>query len=108
MESIWTDPSTPTYAAKADAATKLYAGGLGVIPKERARIDMGYTIAEREEMQTWDQEEMSGLLGAYTLGPGAVVPAPIAAPTTSAGTGALSAPEASTAPAKPAPKAPAK
>jgi hypothetical protein len=79
METVWTDPATPTYAAKADAATKLYAGGLGVIPKERARIDMGYSITEREEMQVWDQEEMQGLLGAYTVGPGAVVPAPIAA-----------------------------
>lgn len=57
MESIWRDPSTPTYAAKADAATKLYANGLGVIPRERARIDMGYSIAEREEMAVWDQQE---------------------------------------------------
>ena len=57
MESIWRDPSTPTYAAKADAASKLYAGGLGVIPKERARIDMGYSIAERIEMQGWDETE---------------------------------------------------
>jgi hypothetical protein len=68
MESIWRDPSTPTYAAKADAATKLYAGGAGVIPKERARIDMGYSPQEREEMQTWDQQEATQLLQA--LGPG--------------------------------------
>jgi hypothetical protein len=81
MESVWSDPSTPTYAAKADAAAKLYANGAGVIPKERARIDMGYTIAEREEMQTWDEEEAKGLLGAYTAGPlGGVIDAPIAAP----------------------------
>jgi Phage portal protein, SPP1 Gp6-like len=65
MESVWTDPATPTYAAKADAATKLYAGGLGVIPKERARIDMGYSVAERQEMTVWDeQENPMGLLGA--------------------------------------------
>jgi len=57
MESVWRDPSTPTYAAKADAASKLYANGVGVIPKERARIDMGYSIAERLEMQKWDQQE---------------------------------------------------
>ena len=57
MESIWRDPSTPTYAAKADAATKLYAGGLGVIPRERARIDLGYSVAERAEMEKWDAKE---------------------------------------------------
>jgi len=65
METVWRDPSTPTYTAKADAATKLYANGMGVIPKERARIDMGYTIAEREEMAAWDEQEspMNMLLG---------------------------------------------
>ena len=65
LETVWRDPSTPTYAAKADAATKLYAGGMGVIPKERARIDMGYTIAEREEMAAWDTQEnpMAQLMG---------------------------------------------
>ncbi len=65
MESIWRDPSTPTYSARADAATKLYGGGLGVIPKERARIDIGYSVAERAEMTVWDaQENPMGLLGA--------------------------------------------
>lgn len=66
METIWRDPSTPTYAAKADAATKLYGGGVGVIPRERARIDMGYSITEREEMRKWDEEEAAlglGLMG---------------------------------------------
>lgn len=65
LETVWRDPSTPTYAAKADAATKLYANGMGVIPKERARIDMGYTIAEREEMAAWDTQEnpMAALMG---------------------------------------------
>lgn len=66
METIWRDPSTPTYAAKADAATKLYGNGTGVIPRERARIDMGYSIKEREEMRRWDEEEAAmglGLIG---------------------------------------------
>lgn len=57
MESIWRDPSTPTYAAKADAASKLYNQGQGVIPKERARIDMGYSIEERRQMKVWDEQE---------------------------------------------------
>lgn len=66
LETIWRDPSTPTYAAKADAAVKLYSNGVGVIPKEQARIDMGYSIAQREEMRKWDEEEAAlglGLMG---------------------------------------------
>ena len=63
METIWMDPSTPTYAAKADAAVKLYAGGVGVIPKEQARIDMGYSISQREEMRIWDEQEAAAGLG---------------------------------------------
>lgn len=61
MESIWSDPSTPTYAAKADAAAKLYAAGQGVIPKKRARYDMGYSISEVTEMEVWDEEEIPAL-----------------------------------------------
>jgi hypothetical protein len=68
LESVWRDPSTPTYAAKADAVTKLYANGAGVIGKERARIDLGYSIAEREEMRAWDAEEnpLGQLAGMYS------------------------------------------
>ena len=75
METIWRDPSTPTYAAKADAATKLYGNGTGVIPRERARIDMGYSVQEREEMRRWDEEEAAlglGLVGTmYSSDPSA-------------------------------------
>ena len=67
LESVWRDPSTPTYASKADAAAKLYANGAGVIPKERARLDLGYSITEREEMRAWDAEEnpLGQLAGMY-------------------------------------------
>lgn len=76
MESIWRDPSTPTYASKADAASKLYANGAGVIPKERARIDLGYTEAERAEMKKWDEEENPlGLLSSLTGASGPIDPA---------------------------------
>ncbi|QFG10384.1 portal protein [Mycobacterium phage Anthony] len=60
METIWRDPSTPTYAAKADAAAKLVGT---VIPRERARVDMGYSVAERTEMRRWDEEEAALGLG---------------------------------------------
>ena len=80
MEAKWRDPSTPTYAAKADAAAKLYANGMGVIPRERARIDIGYTEIERLEMQKWDKEEdaMAQLAGMYGEQPGTASSSPAA------------------------------
>jgi len=89
MEAIWADPSTPTYAAKADAASKLYASGTGVIPKEQARIDMGYSIETRLQMQEWDKQEsaalqLAGMYGAPTGAPNPKPVAPSAVPATSA------------------------
>lgn len=57
LETVWRDPSTPTFASKADAVTKLYNSGQGIIPLERARIDMGYSIEERRQMRDWDAED---------------------------------------------------
>ncbi|APL99605.1 portal protein [Mycobacterium phage Camperdownii] len=67
LEALWADPSTPTYAAKADAATKLYGQGMGVIPREQARIDMGYSVETRRQMREWDKEEnpVGQLAGLY-------------------------------------------
>lgn len=66
LESVWRDPSTPTFAAKADGVTKLHAGG--IIPTEQARIDMDYTDLQREQMRVWDKEnpmnQLNALLGA--------------------------------------------
>lgn len=63
IEAILTDPSTPTYAAKADAAVKL-TGGKPIIPVQQARRDMKYSPAELEQMRVWDQEEKIEYLGA--------------------------------------------
>jgi hypothetical protein len=79
LETVWRDPSTPTYASKADAATKLYASGAGIIPLERARIDMGYTIAEREEMRAWDDENPMATLSQLYGRPQAVPEPPVGA-----------------------------
>lgn len=57
LEAVWADPATPTYAAKADAVVKLYNGGQGVIPLERARMDMGYSEEERAEMAVHDEAD---------------------------------------------------
>ncbi|GGM64712.1 hypothetical protein GCM10012275_39150 [Longimycelium tulufanense] len=64
LETVWRDPATPTYASKADAASKLYANGMGIIPLERARIDMGYTSEERREMRRWDAHTPTSQLAA--------------------------------------------
>jgi hypothetical protein len=79
LETVWRDPSTPTYASKADAATKLYASGAGIIPLERARIDMGYTIAEREEMRAWDDSNPMATLAQLYGRPQAVPEPPVGA-----------------------------
>lgn len=71
LESVWRDPSTPTWAAKADAASKLYGNGNGVIPKQQARIDMGYNAAEREQMEDWDKDAPALQLAAVMGRPGA-------------------------------------
>lgn len=63
METIWRDPATPTFAAKADAVTKLYGNGQGVIPLERARMDLGYSVEERNQMLEWDKDNPVNQLG---------------------------------------------
>ena len=65
LDAILADPSTPTYAAKADAAMKL-TGGKAIIPVKQARIDMEYTPAARAQMELWDAEERIEYLGALT------------------------------------------
>lgn len=61
LEAVWRDPSTPTYAAKADGVTKLYANGMGIITKRRAREDMGYSEEEIREMEDQERAEQGEL-----------------------------------------------
>lgn len=55
LETVWRNPATPTVAQKADATVKLHAEG--IIPLEQARIDMGYTPAQRLEMRAMEAAE---------------------------------------------------
>lgn len=48
LETVWRDPATPTYAAKADAVTKLFTAG--IIPLQVAWEDMGYSAERRRVM----------------------------------------------------------
>ena len=75
METIWRDPSTPTYAAKADAVTKLVSSG--IIPVERARIDLGYSEVERQQMRQWDTESSTSQLSALLGGGMTQIPSPM-------------------------------
>ena len=62
METVWRDPSTPTFQAKADAVQKAF--GSGIVPLEQARIDMGYSPEQRRQMAEWDKASPQGQLAA--------------------------------------------
>lgn len=74
METLWRNPATPTFAAKADAVVKLATAstpdGRPVIPIERARVDLGYSVEEREEMEQWDRQSATSQLAAFVTPPG--------------------------------------
>lgn len=55
LETVWRDPSTPTFAAKSDGITKLHQQG--IIPTEQARIDLGYSDIQRKEMEKMDKSD---------------------------------------------------
>lgn len=49
LETVWRNPSTPTQAAKADAAVKMHAAGLSDL--HQARVDYGYSRATIKAME---------------------------------------------------------
>ena len=51
LETVWRNPATPTQAAKADAAVKMYASGEGLADKRQARIDYGYSMSTIQAME---------------------------------------------------------
>src|SRR5690606_19254869 len=57
LETVWRDPATPTFAAKADAVTKLYSNGMGISPREFARIELGFTDGQRREVREGDRDD---------------------------------------------------
>lgn len=48
LETVWRDASTPTWAASAQAAVQLFQAGL--IPRETAWDDLGYTEQQKRKM----------------------------------------------------------
>lgn len=60
IETVWRDPATPTIAQKYDAIVKAVvtrgADGRPLVPTEQARIDLGYTPAQRADMARMEQD----------------------------------------------------
>ncbi len=58
IETLWSDPATPTIAQKADAIVKLVqardAMGRSILPIEQAREDLGYSGQAQDRMRDWD------------------------------------------------------
>lgn len=57
LETIWRDPSTPTYAQKADGTVKLVQAG--VLPREAAWQELGYNATRRAELKRMFAEQAS-------------------------------------------------
>lgn len=57
MEAVMADPSTPTFAAKSDAVRKLVGKNGQIIPVEQARVELGYSPAEREQINEMAEKE---------------------------------------------------
>lgn len=49
LETVWRNPATPTQAAKADAAVKMYGSNLA--DKHQARVDYGYSATTIQAME---------------------------------------------------------
>jgi len=59
LETAWRDPSTPTVAQVADAATKTYQAG--IIPLKFTRRRLGYNDAEIAQMEEMDAQDALSL-----------------------------------------------
>jgi hypothetical protein len=49
LETVWRDAATPTFAARADAVTKLHS--TGILPLEATWEDMGYSFERRRRLR---------------------------------------------------------
>lgn len=59
LETVWRSAATPTQAAKADAAVKMYASGNGLADKRQARVDYGYSLTTIKAMEEREAAEQS-------------------------------------------------
>jgi hypothetical protein len=68
IETLWSDPSTPTIAQKADAVVKLFqakdGAGRSIITADQAREDLGYSTEQRARMAAYDVGDTDAALSA--------------------------------------------
>lgn len=57
IKTEWHDAGTPTFAQKADALTKLYAGGLGVLSREGVWDELGWSDARKDREREYFRSE---------------------------------------------------
>jgi hypothetical protein len=61
METVWRDPATPTYAAKADAVVKLVsakdAQGRSILPIDAAREELGMSFEKRRRLLALEDDD---------------------------------------------------
>ena len=57
IKTEWYDAGTPTFAQKADALTKLYANGTGVIARESVQDELGWSQAKKDRDRSYRDAE---------------------------------------------------
>lgn len=57
IKTEWHDAGTPTFAQKADALTKLYAGGNGVLSREGVWDELGWSDARKDREREYFRAE---------------------------------------------------
>lgn len=57
IKTEWHDAGTPTFAQKADALTKLYAGGNGVLSREGVWDELGWSDARKDREREYFRNE---------------------------------------------------
>lgn len=62
METMWVDAATPTFAAQADAITKLHSADR-LLPRRAARRALGFTPGQILDMEAEDREAYSRVVG---------------------------------------------
>ncbi|CRK55438.1 Phage capsid and scaffold [Alloactinosynnema sp. L-07] len=62
METMWVDAATPTFAAQADAVTKLYAADK-LLPRRASRRALGYSDAQILDMEAEDRDAYTRVVG---------------------------------------------
>jgi hypothetical protein len=74
LETLWRDPATPTRAQQADAVVKLVQAG--VLPREGAWEDLGYSATRRMRLaQQFAEQDCLDPVGALTRAVGQQTPA---------------------------------